>query len=224
MHAVRPRVPGVVRLHRLAPGDRARRSRRRPRPHPQRARPVRDRLLAVHVLLDLHRGLPVRGAALEPRARDAGGRPPRAHAREGPAARLGARRVPPPPELDEHAEQAKEVAAAENAAAAADPPASGYVDGWTTRSATSSWTAGAGDGRTRRCPRTSRHGCAPTSAEAAPRSAGASAQGGPGPGAGGRRPRQARARRARHAVVGAVRAAATQPVGAALRELDDHQR
>ena len=34
----------------------------------QRARPLRHRLLAVHVLRDLHRGLPVRRAVLEPRS------------------------------------------------------------------------------------------------------------------------------------------------------------
>ena len=52
LHAVRPRVPGLVHLHRLAQGRRC-----RPPPRaaasadPQRARPVRDRLLALHVLL-----------------------------------------------------------------------------------------------------------------------------------------------------------------------------
>ena len=68
LHALRPRVPGLVHPHRLAPGDRA----RRPGGGRDRTRNVLDRFaidyVAVHVLLDLHRGLPVRGAALEPRA------------------------------------------------------------------------------------------------------------------------------------------------------------
>ena len=62
LHAVRPRVPGLVHLHRLAQGG-GRRPGRRPAPAAQRARPVRHRLLAVHVLRHLHRGLPVRRAA-----------------------------------------------------------------------------------------------------------------------------------------------------------------
>ena len=69
----------------------------RPRAAAQRARPVRHRLLAVHVLRHLHRGLPVRRAALEPGVRVRRDRHPRPAAREGPARPVdgdGARRRP----------------------------------------------------------------------------------------------------------------------------------
>ena len=90
----------------------------RARPHPQRARPVRHRLLAVHVLRHLHRGLPVRRAVLVAGVRVRRARHPRPDPRAGPARRVdvdGARRRPP---LDPAAEEPKEVAAAPKAAAA----------------------------------------------------------------------------------------------------------
>ena len=51
----------------------------------QRARPVRDRLLVVHVLRHLRRGVPVRRALLVPGVRLRRVRHPRPPAREGPA-------------------------------------------------------------------------------------------------------------------------------------------
>ena len=92
LHAVRPRVPRLVHLHRLAQGDDAGHDRGRPRAAAQRARPVRHRLLALHVLRHLHRGLPVRRPALEPGVRVRRARHPRPAAREGPARPVDAHR------------------------------------------------------------------------------------------------------------------------------------
>ena len=93
MHALRPRVPRLVHLHRLAQGDDPGDHRGRPRAPAQRARPLRHRLQPVHVLRHLHRGLPVRRAALEPPVRVRRGRHPRPAAREGPARRLDGHRA-----------------------------------------------------------------------------------------------------------------------------------
>ena len=92
LHAVRPRVPRLVHLHRLAQG-RGRRPRRGPAPAAQRARQVRHRLLPLHVLRHLHRGLPVRRAALDARVRVRRDRRARPAARQGPAGRLDADRA-----------------------------------------------------------------------------------------------------------------------------------
>ena len=77
----------------------------------QRARPLRDRLLAVHVLRHLHRGLPVRRPALESRVRVRRVRHPGPAAREG---RLGQwmPTVPPPPALDPNSAEPQEITAA----------------------------------------------------------------------------------------------------------------
>ena len=85
LHAVRPRVPRLVHLHRLAQGDDPGHDRGWARAAAQRARPVRHRLQPVHVLRHLHRGVPVRRAALEPGVRVLRARHPRPAAREGPA-------------------------------------------------------------------------------------------------------------------------------------------
>src|SRR4051794_27603653 len=61
-------MPRLVHLHRLTRGDDPR-PRRRPSPCPQCARPVRDRLRALHVLRHLRRRLPVRRPVLDPRVR-----------------------------------------------------------------------------------------------------------------------------------------------------------
>src|SRR5690606_31442661 len=83
MHAVRPRVPGLVHLHRLPQGDRGG-ARCGPAPAAQRAGPVRDRLLALHVLRHLRRGVPVRRAVLVAGVRVRRVRHPRPAARAGP--------------------------------------------------------------------------------------------------------------------------------------------
>ena len=59
----------------------------------QRPRPVRHRLLALHVLRHLHRGLPVRRAALEPGVRVRRARHPRPAPREGAARPVDAHRA-----------------------------------------------------------------------------------------------------------------------------------
>jgi hypothetical protein len=64
LHAVQPRVPRLVHLHRLPQGDGAAGQGGRPRPDAQRPRPLRDRLRAVHVLRHLRRGVPVRRAVV----------------------------------------------------------------------------------------------------------------------------------------------------------------
>src|SRR5690606_15900566 len=87
LHAVRARVSRLVHLHRLAQGDPPRGG-RRPGPHPQRPRPVRDRLRAVHVLRHLRRGVPVRRAVLVAGVRVRRVRHRGADAREGAAARV----------------------------------------------------------------------------------------------------------------------------------------
>src|SRR6266536_1047697 len=86
LHAVRPGVPRLVHLHRLAQGG-GRRPRCGPASPAQRAGPVRHRLLPVHVLRDLHRGVPVRRALLDPRVRVRRVRHPEPAAREGPPGR-----------------------------------------------------------------------------------------------------------------------------------------
>ena len=68
VHAVRPRVPRLVHLHRGAQDARAAAPRGRQAPFGQQARPLRHRLLALHVLRHLRRGLPVRGAVLVARS------------------------------------------------------------------------------------------------------------------------------------------------------------
>ncbi|MCE0447541.1 NADH-quinone oxidoreductase subunit I [Streptomyces tricolor] len=105
-------------------GDGAARRPRWPGAQPQRPRPVRDRLLAVHVLRYLHRGLSFRRAVLVPGGvrRD---RHPRPHPRAGQAPRVDVT-VPAPPALDPGAEEPKEIAAARKtaeklAAAQAEP-------------------------------------------------------------------------------------------------------
>ena len=79
LHAVRPRVPGLVHLHRLPQGDGARRRPGRPRAQPQRPRPLRHRLLPLHVLRYLHRGLSLRRAVLVAGVRVRGDGHPRTH-------------------------------------------------------------------------------------------------------------------------------------------------
>ncbi len=69
VHALRARVPRLVHLHRLPQGGGPGHDAGRTGPPAQRARPLRDRLLAVHVLRDLRRRVPLRRAALEPRVR-----------------------------------------------------------------------------------------------------------------------------------------------------------
>ncbi len=58
---------------------------RRAGPPAQRPRPLRHRLLALHVLRHLHRGVPLRRPALEPGVRVRRARHPRPAPREGPA-------------------------------------------------------------------------------------------------------------------------------------------
>ena len=72
------------------------RGRGRPGAAAERARPLRHRLLAVHVLRHLRRGLPLRRAVLEPAVRVLRARHPRPAAREGTARRLGDRRPAAP--------------------------------------------------------------------------------------------------------------------------------
>src|SRR5690606_3441649 len=86
LHALRAELPRLVHLHRGPQGDRSAPTSRRQAPLGQQARPLRHRLLAVHVLRDLRRGLPVRRPVLEPRVRVLRA----AHRR--PAARQGAPR------------------------------------------------------------------------------------------------------------------------------------
>ena len=91
----------------------------RPRAQPQHARPLRHRLLAVHVLRHLHRGLPVRRAVLVAGVRVRRVRHPRPDPREGPAPASGCgpcRRRPP---STRRAEPPRRSATAEKAAAAA---------------------------------------------------------------------------------------------------------
>ena len=93
-------------------------------PQPQRPRPVRDRLLAVHVLRDLHRGVPVRRAALVARVRVRRARHPRlVHERD--RLREWMWTVPPPPALDPNAAEPKEVETARKAAGVSPNPGSG---------------------------------------------------------------------------------------------------
>ncbi|CAA9469405.1 MAG: NADH-ubiquinone oxidoreductase chain I, partial [uncultured Solirubrobacteraceae bacterium] len=96
LHAVRARVPRLVPVRRGAHRGRAARARRRPAAGAERAGPLRHRLLAVHVLRHLHRGLPVRRAVLGAGARARRGRPrgPRRGARG--AAGVDARRPAAP--------------------------------------------------------------------------------------------------------------------------------
>src|SRR5690606_22654324 len=88
LHALRPQLPGLVHLHR-GPQDEG------PAPPPrrqgadgQRARPLRHRLLAVHVLRHLRRGLPLRRPLLEPGVRVLRAPPRRPPARQGPPRRV----------------------------------------------------------------------------------------------------------------------------------------
>ena len=82
---------------------------------------------SVHVLRDLHRGLPVRRAALEPRSSVLRTRHPRPAAREGPARPVDAHRAPPPA-LDPASAEPAEITAANKparmprAASAPRPP------------------------------------------------------------------------------------------------------
>ena len=69
VHAVRPRVPRLVHLHRGPQDPRPAAPGRRQAPSGQRPRPLRHRLLALHVLRHLRRGVPVRGPLLEPGVR-----------------------------------------------------------------------------------------------------------------------------------------------------------
>ena len=80
----------------------------------QRARPVRHRLLAVHVLRHLHRGLPVRRAVLVAGVRVRRVRHPRPDPREGPARRVDADRAAAARARRRTARGAKEVDAAQS--------------------------------------------------------------------------------------------------------------
>lgn len=93
LHALCPRVPRLVHLHRLPQGDDPR-PRGRPPPPAERPRPLRHRLQPVHVLRDMHRGLPVRRPLLVSGVRVRGRRHPQPHPREGQAGRLDPDRSP----------------------------------------------------------------------------------------------------------------------------------
>ena len=69
LHAVRAPVPRLVHLHRGPQGAAPAAPRGRPAAQRERARPLRHRLRALHVLRHLRRGVPVRRAVLEPRVR-----------------------------------------------------------------------------------------------------------------------------------------------------------
>ena len=60
LHDLRPRVPELVHHHRLAHRADRRSAGRRAGADPERARPLRHRLVAVHVLRHLRRRVPVR--------------------------------------------------------------------------------------------------------------------------------------------------------------------
>ena len=64
------------------------RRRGRQAPSEERARPLRHRLLALHVLRDLRRGVPVRGPVLEPRVRVLRAPHRRPAPRQGPLGRV----------------------------------------------------------------------------------------------------------------------------------------
>jgi hypothetical protein len=66
LHAVRAVLPRLVHLHRGSQGEAPAAARGRSRAHGERARPLRHRLRALHVLRDLRRGVPVRRPVLEP--------------------------------------------------------------------------------------------------------------------------------------------------------------
>jgi hypothetical protein len=122
VHALRPRVSRVVHLHRLAQGDDPGDHRGRQGPDPQRAGPVRHRLLDLHVLLDLCRGLPVHALHWSPEF-EYSELDIRELTHEKDRLREWMWTVPAPVALDDHAEPAKEIGVAQKAAerAAARP-------------------------------------------------------------------------------------------------------
>src|SRR5690242_1303102 len=88
-------MPGLVHLHRLPQGDGPARRPRWPRAQPQRPRPLRHRLLPVHVLRYLHRGLSFRRPVLVSGVRVRRDRHPRAHPRARQAPRVDVDRPGP---------------------------------------------------------------------------------------------------------------------------------
>ena len=83
-----PAVPRLVHLHRGPQGQGAAPPRGRQAPHGQRARPLRHRLRALHVLRHLRRGVPVRRPVLEPGVRVLRAPHRRPAPRQGPARRV----------------------------------------------------------------------------------------------------------------------------------------
>lgn len=121
LHALRPGVPGLVHLHRLAQG-RGPGPRRGAPPAAQRPGQVRHRLLPLHVLRDLHRGLPVRRALLVTRVRVRRVRHQGPAARQGPPGAVDGDRAAAPAH-DPNGEPAKEETAAARKAATPPPGA-----------------------------------------------------------------------------------------------------
>src|SRR5699024_4958707 len=92
VHALRARVPRLVHPHRLAQGGGPSGDGGWPVPAAQRPRPLCHRLVAVHVLRHLRRGLPLRRTLLEPAVRVRRDRHPRPPPREGAPRAVGRRR------------------------------------------------------------------------------------------------------------------------------------